>query len=187
MILDLVLFGAPRTKKNNRVHTKSGAVLPSEAFMKWERLIMDQKHVVRHLFGDKIPIIGPVSVKALIYRDAARGDAAGYYQAIGDVLQSPMWQCTRPERLGKCGRRVRSMDTPQKCPHCDWTIMRMKHDGLGVILDDDLIENWNKSERRVDREHPRVELSVKVIQPKLFVDLGRSQMELLEHAIQPTN
>ncbi len=39
--------------------------------------------------GAKLPITGPVSIEATFYRDALRGDAAGYYQALADLIQEP--------------------------------------------------------------------------------------------------
>jgi hypothetical protein len=84
----LVIYGAPRTKKNsNRLVTAGGRqrVLPSAAWKGWAasaRLEYQAK-----LF----PLRGvayPVNCCALFYRDAERGDAVGYYQGLADLLES---------------------------------------------------------------------------------------------------
>ena len=111
-----VIRGCPRTKKtSNRVITipQKGAhrcracghmagfpkVLPSEAYERWEKSALEQSLEVMAALrarGVELPIREPVSVEALVYTvptaagamRADVGDVAGYYQAIGDMLQA---------------------------------------------------------------------------------------------------
>lgn len=94
------IVGPPRTKKNSgRRLMRGGRVysVPSEAAVAWEASAIAQ--LMRR--GRRPPLDGadgnrgmspllisiPVSVRALVYRDANRGDLVGYLQAIGDALQ----------------------------------------------------------------------------------------------------
>ncbi len=83
----LVVFGAPRTKKNSSRVVKAGRftkVLPSEAYERWEAMALPQMRIAR---AGRPPITEDVNVRAVFYRDAARGDAVGYYQALADALE----------------------------------------------------------------------------------------------------
>ena len=102
-----VIHGAPRTKKNSSrvvtIPTKGARrcracghmpgfrkVLPSEAYEAWEAAALQEMLLVRQRLrgaGIDLPILTPVSVTAAIYRDRNVGDAVGYYQAVGDMLQ----------------------------------------------------------------------------------------------------
>lgn len=85
--MKLVIYGAPRTKKNHGQRKMVGKFmkqLPSEAWMEWRDLVLPQ--LVRQFDGYH-PISEPVNVRALFYRDALRGDAVGYYQGLADVLE----------------------------------------------------------------------------------------------------
>lgn len=103
-----VLRGAPRTKKtHSRIVNipMKGAhkcrlcgrmpgrprLIPSEAHEEWFAYVQDQaRNIVAtlRLRGFVLPIKEQVSISAQIYRDRATGDACGYYQAIGDMLQA---------------------------------------------------------------------------------------------------
>lgn len=64
--------------------------MPSEAYEKWEGEVGLQVLKIRRraeMLGVELPIEQRVNCRALIYRDADRGDAVGYYQAIADGLQ----------------------------------------------------------------------------------------------------
>lgn len=83
------IAGAARTKKNSNIMTTKGKhprVLPSVAFSKWNRIAQLQLARVRAA-GSGFPIEFNVNVRAWFYRDAERGDAVGYYQALADALQ----------------------------------------------------------------------------------------------------
>jgi hypothetical protein len=104
----IVISGPPRTKKtsNNVIFLpKKGSracgacghrpgfpkVMPSDAFREWELAALTQTVGIKTEFrrrGIVLPIAGMVSIEALIYRAQLSGDACGFYQAIGDMLQS---------------------------------------------------------------------------------------------------
>lgn len=84
-----IIQGAPRTKKNSNIVTTKGKhprVLPSAAFSKWNRIAQMELARVRAKYTG-FPIAVEINVRALFYRDAERGDAVGYYQALADALQ----------------------------------------------------------------------------------------------------
>jgi hypothetical protein len=62
-------------------------VLPSEAFCDWQRDVLAAlRGPVARTEG--LPIRYAVNCRAIFYRDANVGDACGYYQGLGDVLQA---------------------------------------------------------------------------------------------------
>lgn len=84
----MVIYGAPRTKKTSNRIVRAGKrprVLPSEAFERWASAAVPQMRVC---WSGRAAISKPVNVAALFYRDAYRGDAVGYYQALADALQA---------------------------------------------------------------------------------------------------
>lgn len=88
--LKLTVVAPPRTKKTGQRIVKVGKfskILPSKAYLDWEKtaLIELAPHTakLRHL----LPLAFEMSCQAAIYRDAERGDACNYYQAIADMLQ----------------------------------------------------------------------------------------------------
>jgi Holliday junction resolvase RusA-like endonuclease len=91
----LVIPGAPRTKKtSNRIvrvggSRKSFKILPSAAHESWfERAMLLMRAEFRALtIAGLAPIARPVHVRAIFYRDAARGDLVGYQQALADFLE----------------------------------------------------------------------------------------------------
>lgn len=86
LLLSLVIEGAPRTKKNHGRIERRGrrnVHLPSKAHDAWHDAALPQARVGR---------CGPaltceVNCRALFFRDALRGDAVGYYQALADLLE----------------------------------------------------------------------------------------------------
>lgn len=94
--LQFVIYGAPRTKKtSNRIFKKAGSgrplIMPSEAHQSWfarAKIQLIESRIQRNsALGVKFPIKEPVSIEAHFYRDANRGDAVGYFQALADVLE----------------------------------------------------------------------------------------------------
>jgi len=72
---------APRTKKNHGQITKSGALIPSAAFLQYKK---DCKHFIKRL---DYPIDYPVNVKAIYYKDTHRkSDLINYHSALHDLL-----------------------------------------------------------------------------------------------------
>lgn len=87
--LTFVLTGAPRTKKNSGRIVRAGKfprLLPSATFCEWNALVQPQLMLLRSMTHG-LPFRGPVNVKALFLRDADRGDACGFYQALADALE----------------------------------------------------------------------------------------------------
>lgn len=85
----MVIVGAPRTKKNSSSIVRAGGkgrmrIIPSEAYRRWESVAVPQ---MRIYWSGRKPINWPVNVRAVFYRDANRGDAVGYYQALADALE----------------------------------------------------------------------------------------------------
>lgn len=86
-MIRLIIEGPPRTKKNSTRRIQRGKrvfTVPSEAAVEWEVEAIFQLCRQSH---PSPPWGCPVSVRALVYRDANRGDLVGYLQAIGDALQ----------------------------------------------------------------------------------------------------
>jgi Holliday junction resolvase RusA-like endonuclease len=113
--LDFVILGAPRTKKTSNAirciergsrcagpggcglplarqrcgrcgHEKPGrmAVFPSDQNRQWTATALPQ---LRLVVAGRDPLTVDVNVAAVFYRDADRGDATGYMQALADALQ----------------------------------------------------------------------------------------------------
>jgi len=88
-LVEFTIPGAPRTKKthNQLVSTRRGQhILASPQFRAWnaEAQMWLAKIRSEH-YG--LPLTIPVNCCALFFRDAFRGDACGYYQALADALQ----------------------------------------------------------------------------------------------------
>lgn len=103
-----VIYSPPRTKKtHSRIVTiaKKGSsrcracghmpgfpkLLPSEAYLEWEESALQQCVGIKLQLaraGVSLPVAGLVSIEAHIYRQTNVGDAVGFYQAIGDMLQA---------------------------------------------------------------------------------------------------
>lgn len=86
-IFRCTIVGRCRTKKTSNRVVRAGRftkVLPSEAYERWEAAALPQLRIAR---AGRPPIAEPVNVKATFYRDANRGDAVGYYQALADALE----------------------------------------------------------------------------------------------------
>ena len=79
---------APRTKKNSSIMVTKGKprILPSKAFSAWNRIAQVELARARAALNG-LPIAVNVNVRAWFYRDADRGDAVGYYQALADALE----------------------------------------------------------------------------------------------------
>jgi len=87
VIAVLTILGAPRTKKNSGRIVKIGGsprMLPSAAFKAYEKVAVPQ---LRQQWR-RGALCSPVNIRATFYRDALRGDAVGYYQALADVLEA---------------------------------------------------------------------------------------------------
>ena len=86
----IVLDGAPRTKKTSNRIIRAGnrrRILPSKAHERWFGAVFPKLAQVAGLLAPRLPLRVPVNVAATFYRDAERGDAVGYYQALADLLE----------------------------------------------------------------------------------------------------
>lgn len=86
MTLSFTIPGPPRTKKNHGRIVRAGGrprMLPSKQYESWNQFA--QIHLMRLQPRETIQQL--VNCRALIYRDANRGDAVGYYQALADALE----------------------------------------------------------------------------------------------------
>lgn len=118
--LTLTLYGAPRTKKTSNQLQKFGGrlkVVPSRAWMKWRDKVAES--------GDVQPWMRlkdqPYNCCAIFYRDADRGDTAGFITGLADLLEElgvvsndkwlVTWDGTRP-RVDKANPRTEITLTP---------------------------------------------------------------------------
>ena len=88
--VSLLIPGVPRTKKNSGRIVQIGGkprLLPSAAWEKWAKTAIPRARGVFLAAGQREPIAYPVNCRATFYRDALRGDAVGFYQALADVLE----------------------------------------------------------------------------------------------------
>lgn len=95
MRISFTVPGPPRTKKTSNRIVRAGRfhkVLPSKAFEEWNRVA--QMHLANRSnltnlgeIGLALPWRGAINCCATFYRQAAIGDATGFYQALADALQ----------------------------------------------------------------------------------------------------
>lgn len=111
-ILAFTVLGAPRTKKtSNQVwknrRTGKRIVAPSEAFLEWQEqavFVVGGANLLRipQPWGD-----APCNLSAVFYRDANRGDLAGYVQGLQDLFtKRGVWLDDKVVR-GNDGQRLR--------------------------------------------------------------------------------
>lgn len=84
--ISFTVLGPPRTKKNHgRIVKVRGRpiMLPSKQYEEFEKAFVLQ--VRGRVAG--APLEQPVNCAAVFYRDANRGDAVGYYQALADAME----------------------------------------------------------------------------------------------------
>ncbi len=85
--IKLVVFGAPRTKKNHSRLVRAGRrlrLLPSAAHERWARSAIAQQ---RSQWREP-PLVAPVAVRATFYRERNVGDLVNYLQALADALEA---------------------------------------------------------------------------------------------------
>ncbi len=103
-------------------------IIPSVAHKEWHTDAMQQCLKIRvglRTEGVDLPIAGSVSIRALFYRDANRGDATGLYESLADLLQDAQ-----------------------------------------ILGNDSQIEHWDGSRRLVDKQRPRIEVHISVIEER---------------------
>lgn len=91
---DLVILGAPRTKKTSNQLVRTGRrpggrmrILPSQAWSNWVALAHIKRPGGPAWAVGTPPLDWPMNLRAHFYRDAERGDAVGYYQGLADLLE----------------------------------------------------------------------------------------------------
>ncbi len=112
-MISFVILGAPRTKKNSGWRTKLGHQMPSHAYLAWEAIAGPQLAIVRARFKLKFPILTDVNCEAIFYRDADRGDAVGYYQALADCLEKHGILKNDRQIVSWDGSRLRKAEEPR--------------------------------------------------------------------------
>jgi hypothetical protein len=167
-VISLTLPGSPRTKKtSNRIlrfgrNKEHVRVAPSEAYEEWLAAVLKFGPAIHHQLsqsGVSLPLRGALEVSAIFYRDrASASDLTGLMQAVGDALQAPMYTC----------QRCRKRSYWREC--CG--ALKLTRKGLGIILDDAQIESWDGTRRELDRDNPRIEVQIAL--------LDGPQMSLLE-------
>lgn len=186
MTIQAVILGPPRTKKNSAtiVHIpgkrgedfhkceKCGQevgrgrgfnkLLPSDSFQEWLKEACLQGPKIRfdlQKAGVKLPISVPVSVKMLIYRQRDTGDIFGFYDAVADGLQAPMYAFP----CAACKKKTLSADhRGVKCSECGVQLHlgKQSREGMGIILDDSQIKSTDGSRLLIDKVNPRVEIEI---------------------------
>lgn len=85
--MKLVILGKPRTKKtSNRIlrFGKFNKIVPSKQYLAWRDAVVPQ---LQRQHAGRAPIAYPINVRAIVYRDALRGDLIGFLQGIADAMQ----------------------------------------------------------------------------------------------------
>lgn len=171
MKLKVTLFGAPRTLKTSPVivrHVNRPVLLPSEAYREWLKVQLWSKMALRSSLGNRVPVTEPCSINAQVYRESNTGDWTGFVQAIADAIQAEVWTC----------ETCRKKSYTAKCVHCPGYGKRTR-DGLGLILDDKLVQHWDGTRLLVDRLNPRIDLVVETIPGQESFELKEEEVSIL--------
>lgn len=92
MRVTFTIPGPPRTKKNSGRLVRAGKngrqrLLPSAAWVAWAEKATHDIAAIKRGMRVGFPLTDAYNCKALFYRDANRGDAVGFYQGLGDLLE----------------------------------------------------------------------------------------------------
>jgi hypothetical protein len=145
MKIGFTIAGACRTKKTSQRFVQVGKfqkILPSRQHEEWFNASLPQGNIIRNTLierGVQLPFEGPVTVKAIVFRDAAWGDWLGFMQAIADLIQEPRWSSKSQKQTRK---------------------------GIGLIRDDVQIVNFDGSYLTVDKANPRIEVTIAPLGPE---------------------
>lgn len=177
--LRITLPSACRTKKTGSIIIAKPfpRLVPGAPYRKWFDSIMDFGPLIREQLaedGVKLPLACNVQVCALIYRDAERGDLIGYLESIADALQAEAWsqdKSAEPERVGRGGKRIPAKPARKA---------RKIRDGLGIIVNDSAIVSWDGSRLLIDRDNPRVELTITQMEGAVQEALDLGEPEAIE-------
>lgn len=181
-VISFTILGAPRTKKNSPVVISRKAndgtgrkipmLLPSEQYRAWLKDALTQGPGIRRVLTDAgvpLPLIEPISVSVLVYREREVGDALGYWEAISDAMQEPTFQCSA------CKKTVHDS---QARNHGCRAQLAARRQGLGIIRDDRQIQHWDGSRLLVDADRPRIEVMITVVdEPQAGFDFAEKDVE----------
>ncbi len=192
----LILFGAGQTKKNRPQLFGKGTgpiIIPSQDYLDWLDLQLEEKALLKQDLGDAIPLRGPVSLYMTVFRKQDAGDLFGFADAVADAIQSDSWQCQRltyrtvikfqknkktsvklpvESKEFDCHKKFVGDEAVLVCPVCGFLKMKRSRKGLGIIVDDkQIVESHLKLD--IDRQNPRIELSI------VTIDVPQQQLSLI--------
>lgn len=117
---------------------------PSAAFQRWEDEGIVVLRRVRALYGALLPITTPAELEITVHVKGPEGDAAGYLQAVGDLLDG-----TRARFAHRKEERRLKLQLPFCCDY-------------QVIVDDKLFNRGTHARvGRCTAGEPRVEVVIK--------------------------
>lgn len=79
MPVRLTIIGTPRTKKNSMQRTRNGGLIQGKGWRDYERTAVITPTV-------QLPV-GRYNVRALVYREANRGDLLNYLAGTSDLME----------------------------------------------------------------------------------------------------
>lgn len=137
--LRFTISGPPRTKKNS---PRPGH-RPSGAFAAWEEsAIPALRHLRKSAPPGLLPLSCPCTLDITVYVKGPEGDAFGYGQAVGDLLDA-----TRAKFAHKKKERQLKVSLPFSCDY--------------QIVTDDKLFNLGASVRVLrDKDNPRIEVKI---------------------------
>lgn len=163
--LRFTVTGSPRTKKTSNRIVRFGKdkefikVLPSESYEAWFAAAMTQALAIcaqLRLEGHVLPISAPVNCRALFYRDQLTGDAVGYYNALADWLQEPLYKGWN----ALTGKYTVAPD-PSTFSHP----IKQYRKGAGIIRDDSQVVSWDGSRLLKNAGCPRIDVELTEVGP----------------------
>jgi hypothetical protein len=195
----LTLAGEPRGKKDRPQLFATGGkprMIPNQEYTDWLEAQLAEKHLIKQDLGDSIPLRGAVVIEIHVYRKANTGDLSNFVDAVGDAIQSDVWQCQNPKfamvetkqtnkrtkvvittksKKSECRKKVVSDAPVLRCPTCNWPVMRRSRKGLGIIEDDRQIQEGHTF-LHIDKANPRIEIELALI-PKAQSSLFEAPAE----------
>lgn len=141
--ITLTVLGAPIVKKNNQrvaMRGKFATKYNTDAYKNWEKSAFEQLAILKLKHRITEPITGPVNLRCIFYMPTARRvDLSALYEGIQDVLASK-------DKYDKRNRLTRA--------------------GLYILEDDNynVVAGHDGSRVRIDREHPRMEITITPMQ-----------------------
>jgi len=94
MKLKVTLPGSIRSKKNSKRIYGAGKfkrVLPSKAYLAWEKRARAAIYYRHEITQDNILKASPISINAQIYYKGQKPDLSGCLESIGDAMEGFLW------------------------------------------------------------------------------------------------